>query len=154
GWPLLRQLVSETDLIHSVDLGFGGILGSAWGHVAGVRHVTQLTTDLNRTIIAWGRSPLKWQDHIQGVACNSEELRKQFSCRFPTVPNVRTVYRGVDVNSYRPWGPVAGPLANEKPVRFLYLGGFPEYSGPGYGSNIKGGKTLLSAWQAAEKELT
>jgi len=153
GWPLLGRLVKTCDLIHSVDLGFSGILGSAWGRLGGIRHVTQITTDVERTRRQWKRSPIKWQRHVHGVACNSQAIRMQFANYFPRIPNVRRIYRGVDLSCYNPDGPVAGPLANKAPVRFLYLGGFPDYRGAGYGANTKGGETLLAAWRAAEKEL-
>jgi glycosyltransferase involved in cell wall biosynthesis len=77
----------------------------------------------------------------------------QFTNYFPRIPNVRSIYRGVDLSCYNPDGPVAGPLANQTPVRFLYLGGFPDYRGVGHGANTKGGETLLAAWLAAERDL-
>jgi glycosyltransferase involved in cell wall biosynthesis len=153
GWALARGLLKSSDLIHSVDLGFAGILGSTWASFGGIRHVTQLTTDLERTLLAWTRSHVSWNTHVHGVACNSQALATQFARRFPLISNVRTVYRGVDLNSYHPCDAVAGPLAAKPPVRFLYLGGFPEYNGRGYGANTKGGETLLAVWHAAEMEM-
>ncbi len=153
GWRLLRRLVKNCDLIHSVDLGFSGILGSAWGRLAGIGHITQITTDVERTLRAWRKPPTRWQPHVHGVACNSHAIRMQFVNYFPRIPNVRSIYRGVDLTRYNPEGPIAGPLVNETPVRYLYLGGFPDYRGIGHGANTKGGETLLAAWLAAEREL-
>jgi glycosyltransferase involved in cell wall biosynthesis len=100
------------------------------------------------------RYPLPgWHRSVHGVACNSNALRSTFQSMYPDVPNVRVVYRGVDLDVFNPAGPARGPLAGRRPVRFLFLGGFPEYSDLPSGSNTKGGLTLLSAWQAAETEL-
>src|SRR5262249_3792635 len=70
GWPLIRRVINNCDLIHSVDLGFAGILGSAWGRLAGVRHILQLTTDLERTLKRWRRPFVGWEEYTHGVACN------------------------------------------------------------------------------------
>jgi glycosyltransferase involved in cell wall biosynthesis len=152
GWSRVRSSLAACDLIHSVDLGFPAILGSAWGRLAQVRHVTQVITDIPFSGYRC-RSIVGWKKHVHGVACNSRLLTKQLLELFPDAPNVRTVYRGVDLNLYRPDGTIAGPLANRSPVRFLYLGGFPSYSGLPHNSNTKGGETLLEAWRAAEETL-
>ncbi len=155
GWPSVRPLLEECDLIHSVDLGFAGVLGSAWGKRAGVRHVTQVIADVRSCLQGESHfhSATKWQNQMHGVACNSRLLAKQLSDLFPNVPNIHTVYRGVDLEVYRPEGPVVGTIADRPPVRFLYLGGFPAYPRLTDTANTKGGETLLKAWEAADEPL-
>ena len=155
GWPRVRSLVEDCDLIHSVDLGFAGFLGSVWGKRAGVRHVTQIITDVHSSFPRGSQSysTAQWQNHVHGAACNSRLLANQISELFPRLPSVRTVYRGVDLKLFHLNGSVVSRLAGPAPVRFLYLGGFPSYPGLPYTSNTKGGETLLKAWKGSEKRL-
>ena len=155
GWAYVRSLVEQCDIIHSVDLGFAGLLGSAWSRWANVRHVTQVITEVSSSFPrgSQSRSAVKWQNHVHAVACNSRLLASQISEVFPQVRNVRTVYRGVDLKIFHPNGSVASQLAGSSSVRFLYLGGFPSYRGLAHNSNTKGGETLIEAWRAAEARL-
>jgi glycosyltransferase involved in cell wall biosynthesis len=67
------------------------------------------------------------------------------------MPNVRTIPRGVNPDVFSPTGPLLGPQAHRRPVRFAFFGGFRRQSfDPHY---IKGGPTLLAAWQEHEEEL-
>jgi glycosyltransferase involved in cell wall biosynthesis len=48
---------------------------------------------------------------------------------------------------------MAGPLVDQPPVRYLFLGGFPPYPTQPYRSNTKGGETLLAVWRSVEGKL-
>jgi len=156
GWYRIHSLLTTCDLIHSVDAAFSGVLASAWGRRAHVHHLTQIIgSDVNsilpRLHTLYGIAG--WERYAHGIACNSDALAQAFRRLYPQARNVRHVYRGVDLQRYCPEGPVAGPLGDQPPVRFLFLGGFPAYPLLPHGANTKGGKTLLAAWQEAEREL-
>jgi glycosyltransferase involved in cell wall biosynthesis len=153
GWPLLRSLLrSNCDIVHSVDVTVG-IVASFWARRARIHHVTQaIGSDIN-SILPRIRGRLGvdgWERHLHGVACNSQALADAFLRLYPSAQNVRTIYRGVDLERCNPHGAALGPLAESPPVRFLFLGGFPPYPTLPYRSNTKGGETLLGAWQVAE----
>ena len=156
GWLRLRTLLRTCDLIHSVSAEFAGILASTWGRWACVPHLTQITgSDINSILPRrlTCRSIAGWEKHVHAVASVSQSLANRFLELYPRARNVRTIYRGVDLQRYHPSGPVIGPLADRPPVRFLFLGGFPAYPDMPHRDNTKGGKTLLDAWKAAECHL-
>ena len=156
GWQLVRPFLQNCDLLHSVEGSFAGVLASTWGRWANVRHVTQLIGGETTSMFSQNQVSRRiagWENHLHGAACNSQALAREFLTYYPSAHNVRTVYRGVDLNIYSPNGPAAGPLAGEWPVRYLFLGGFPPCPYMLHGANTKGGKTLLVAWQEAEAEL-
>jgi glycosyltransferase involved in cell wall biosynthesis len=151
GWRLLRNVLKDSDLIHSVGVDFAAVLGACWAKRSGICHVAQAVgSDLNsdRSLALRGVA-----DHVHAVACNSQALVEEFRQRYPAIPNVRRVLRGIDLQAFRPDGCSAGPQAGRRPVRFLYLGGFPSSRKLTFGSNTKGGLTLLAAWRGAEEEL-
>jgi glycosyltransferase involved in cell wall biosynthesis len=151
----IRSSLRTSDIVHSGD-AITGIVAASWVRRARRHHVVQLIGSDTNSILPRirARYPVPgWHRSVHGVACNSNALRKKFQSLYPDVPNVRVVYRGVDLEVFDPVGPASGPLAARRPVRFLFLGGFPEYTDLPSGSNTKGGLTLLSAWRAAETEL-
>jgi glycosyltransferase involved in cell wall biosynthesis len=154
GWPAVRHLITESDLVHSVDLGVGMIAGY-WAGRARKCHIAQATgSDVNTvtpTLPSFVARGLRRQ--LRGVACNSEDLARRFSVLYPGVSNVRVVYRGVDTGLFNLTGSQSGPQAHGSGVRFAYFGGFRRHSLPQAGSDIKGGFMLLSAWKSAEREL-
>ncbi len=152
GGGAARELIENSDIVHSVDAVLG-MIASSWAAKASKCHVTQLIgSDVNITIprlpavIARG-----WTHGLHGVISNSNQLAKRFSALYPGVPNVRTVPRGVNPELFDPAGARLGPQAGERPVRFAFFGGFkkqtvqPEY--------VKGGPTLLRAWKEVEANL-
>jgi glycosyltransferase involved in cell wall biosynthesis len=153
GWPLVQPLLrSNCDIVHSVDVTVG-IVASFWANRAGVHHVTQVIgSDINSILprIRKRRGVDGWERNLHGVACNSKTLADAFLKLYPGARNVRTIYRGVDLERCNPHGAALGPLAASLPVRFLFLGGFPHYPTLPHGANTKGGETLLEAWQLAE----
>lgn len=155
GWLLLRATLRDRNLIHSVG-ALPGIVGSNWATRTGIHHVYQATgSDVNTSFPSMHTVDAisGWEKHIHGVACVSRMLETGFRALYPYVPNVRTVYRGVNVDHFRSMGFMAGALADCPPVRYLFLGGFPPYPTQPYRSNTKGGETLLAVWRAAEEEL-
>jgi glycosyltransferase involved in cell wall biosynthesis len=153
GWPLVRRMLkSHCDIVHSVDLTVS-IVASFWARRAGVHHVAQtIGSDINSILprIRKCRGVRGWDRHVHAVACNSNALADAFLMLYPNAHNVRTVYRGVDLERCNPRGAALGPLAMRPPVRYLFLGGFPPYPTLLHGANTKGGETLLEAWQVAE----
>jgi glycosyltransferase involved in cell wall biosynthesis len=95
----------------------------------------------------------QWLTNLKGVVCNSEALKKDLQNLIGDLPNVRTIYRGVDTDVFSSEGEKAGPQASLQPVRFLYLGGFHTWD-PNEGThNLKGGHTLLEAWRMVENQV-
>jgi teichuronic acid biosynthesis glycosyltransferase TuaC len=156
GWPMLRSVLENCDIVHSVGADFAGVLASTWARRSGVHHVTQVTgVELDVIFPRLGNSRFVsgWENYLHGVACNSEVLKHKFLAVYPQVNNVCKIWRGVDLERFQPTGPPAGPLAAKAPVRFLFLGGMPSYRALPYGSNTKGGETVMQMWQASEEEL-
>jgi glycosyltransferase involved in cell wall biosynthesis len=156
GFGLLRSLLAHCDLIHSADACIG-VIASAWARRVRVHHLTEVIgSDVNSVLPRIRKRPavLGWERYVQGVACNSEALSHSFRALYPCVPNVETIYRGVDLQRFCPTGPSAGPLSGRAPVRFLFLGGLPPYPSLPHKANTKGGETLMAAWQAAERDLS
>jgi glycosyltransferase involved in cell wall biosynthesis len=154
GWSQLQSVFEKCDVVHSV--GGVAVLASAWARRACKHHVFQATgSDVNaflpRTREAYGIAG--WEKYLHAVACNSQRLKAAFLTLYPWSKNVQTVWRGVDLETFRGSGPKAGPLADKPPVRYLFMGGFPKNRNLPYGANTKGGETLLQAWQTAEDEL-
>lgn len=144
-WPLVRHLLYSCDIVHSVGLSFAGLLGARWARRAGVHHVTQITSEFE---LSSGQLRPTSADlgGIHGVACNSDALTALVHRTYRAARNVRTIYRGVDLQRFHPDGMPQQRLGRRSGVRFLYLGGFPSY-------RTKGGETLLAAWQTAQDEL-
>jgi glycosyltransferase involved in cell wall biosynthesis len=157
GWSAVRPLLRDCDLIHSVGAATAGVLASAWGRRAGVRHVTQVSgSDVNSILPRTHASPgvAGWEAGLHGVACNSRALADAFLALYPRCRNVCIAYRGVDLERFHPVGAGVESARDDGGCRYLFLGGFPLYPRifP-HGVNTKGGETLLAAWQAAEGEL-
>ena len=154
GWPLIRPFLKSCNLIHSVDAALVGTIASTWARLARAHHVTQVTFDPG-LISARMYSPLVagWEKHLHGVACNSRALANGFLALYDQAPNVRTIYRGVDLEKYKPLRPGWCRLSDRKETVFLFLGGFPVEPESPHGTNRKGGETLLAAWKAAEDSL-
>jgi glycosyltransferase involved in cell wall biosynthesis len=155
-WPMVRPLVADADVVHSVDASGSGIDGSDWSRRAGVAHVTQVTGgDVHTTLPKYGRSRFiaGWNKHVQGVACNSNELRSSFLQLYPGTPNVRVIHRGVDLNRFSPNGEQWSPFEGRRGTKYVYVGGFPNYADTPAAANTKGGLTLIEAWRQAETEL-
>jgi len=152
---MLHSVLENCSIVHSVGADCG-VLGSIWARRAGVHHITQIIgSDIEVILPQLANSRLisGWESYLHGVACNSQYLANKFLALYSQVKNVRKIWRGVDLERFQPIGPAAGPLAAKAPVRFLFLGGMPNYSALPYRSNTKGAETVMQMWQASETKL-
>jgi glycosyltransferase involved in cell wall biosynthesis len=152
GWAAVRESIVNADMLHSVDAVVGMVV-SHWAARTGKRHVTQVIgSDVNTIIPRLPSFAARgWERWLHAVICNSRSLEQRFTELYPSVPNVRTIPRGVDTDIFAPVGPTKGPVADAAPVRFAFFGGFQRQAlSPHY---VKGGPTLLSAWKDGESEL-
>lgn len=146
-------IVQDSDLIYAVGAAPAGVIVSDWARRARRHLVLNATgSDVNSLLPQInGIAGIKgWERHVHGVVCQSNALRETLLRMYPHIPNVRTYYRGVNLDMFSPSREAFGPFATRPPVRYLYLGGFAPYSSLPTGSNTKGGWTLLRAWQKAE----
>jgi glycosyltransferase involved in cell wall biosynthesis len=156
GWRLVRSILKDVDVVHSGDLSSLGVIAGRWARRAGKPHVTQATQCMSRVTVPhlWGRALDGWQRDVDAIACNSDALRREVDALWPDLPEVRTVYRGVDLALFHPQGPVFAALPQARDgARFLYAGGFPAYPLLPHAANTKGGFTLLAAWASNEASL-
>ena len=154
-WRRIRGALEGKTMLHSVGASFAGVLTSYWARKAGCAHVAQVTgTDINVDLASHGWLPWvrTWTRALNGVAFNSQYLLERFRNQFGVVPNMRTVYRGVDIERFHPEGSRNQILSGLSPVRFLFLGGLARRAGDPEGRNRKGGETLLQAWKSAETD--
>jgi len=158
GMRLLKPEVGGVDLVHSAGINLAGVVASDWSDRLGCAHVAQcMGSDVNSVMPKIRAVPgiLGWEGRVDGFACNSRALSRAILKLYPESPNVRVVYRGVDLSVFSPDGPSKGPPAKmgTSGVRFLYLGGLPDYPGLPWGRDTKGGLTLMSAWAQSEEVL-
>jgi glycosyltransferase involved in cell wall biosynthesis len=151
GWPMVRDLLPFQDVIHSVGAVSAGLVGSDWSKRSGSAHVVQVIgDDLNIRLPRLVDSGWTgWQRHLDGAACNSDALREKLLSFYPSLKNVRTVRRGVDLGEFCPADQGDGDIGEGAGVRFLFVGGFP--LDQLFHGNLKGGNTLLAAWAAADE---
>jgi teichuronic acid biosynthesis glycosyltransferase TuaC len=140
------------DLVHSVSFGLPAIIGARLSAIYRLPHVSQaIGSDIN--VMLPRAHHLRMFRNVatglSGLIANSMDLRRKFECYYPSVTNVATIYRGVDLDSFSSRG--YEPISTS-PIRFLYLGGYhPSRSDPL--GNKKGGVTILTAWRAAEESM-
>jgi glycosyltransferase involved in cell wall biosynthesis len=153
GWRHVRSELEGCEIIHSVGT-HSAIIASAWAHRAQRHHVFQATgSDVNSWFprIRNSYAARTWHTNLHAVACNSTALVEGFLSLYPRTKNVRPVWRGVDLVQFASSGPRIGALADKKPVRFIYMGGFAPATT--LARDTKGGEILMSAWQRAEGTL-
>jgi glycosyltransferase involved in cell wall biosynthesis len=156
GWRLVRSILQDVDVVHSGDVSSIGVIAGRWARRAGKPHVTQATQYIARLTVPhlWSRALDGWRNDVDAIACNSDALRSDIEALWPELPEVRTVYRGVDLGMFNPLGAVFDSLPQAPGgTRFLYAGGFPAYPSLPHKANTKGGFTLLSAWASNEEAL-
>src|SRR5262249_52333068 len=72
GWPLVKGILRNCDLIHSVGLDFAGLIASSWAIRARVSHITQITNSEVELVLPYTnkiRALRCWGKGVQGVAC-------------------------------------------------------------------------------------
>jgi glycosyltransferase involved in cell wall biosynthesis len=146
GWLMLKKQMSDSDIIHSVSLTTNGIIAGKWAKKLNVPHIAQaIGSDVNSDLILMGRKEHDWIKNINGIITNSQDLQKSLKKYFPVKPEIKTIYRGIQINT------VQVETLN-KGVSFLFLGGLSNKTSVN-GINTKGGVTLMEAWAKAENEM-
>lgn len=149
---ILSDFVKDCSIIHSSGLIYSGIINSFLARKVNIPHVVQIIgSDINDILplISDISAVKNWLSPLHGVSCNSKAILNKFRNLFPKQENVELIYRGVNLNDFSP--AFTNENNNNKSVRFLFLGGFPNYSSLPERRNLKGGETLLKAWQCSEK---
>ena len=151
GGNRLNSLLLHTNIIHSVGASFAGALGSLWAENYRKRNVIQLIgTDVNselselRNLKCFRNLP----KFTYGVGANTYALKQKYEELMPGSENVNVVYRGINVGDYD------YSFNDSDKIKFLFLGGLPDYKHVDSGKNLKGGMTLLQAWKKKEDELS
>lgn len=152
--PSLAPYLTEADIVHSVGVEFAGLLAGALRQSYRYRHLTQIINDLrNLTTPPFTSYPYLaiLRQHLHGILCNSRALEDTARIFFPRTPNVRTAYRGTDLDLFTPEWMGTKATKGEGPSHFVYLGGLPSYPDRTFGMNTKGGVTLMEAWKLGEE---
>lgn len=151
---LLRKSIAACDVLHGAEAYPSGFIAGKWAlsenkpfsfNVIG----SDLNYYLKRDYQKIGKH---WLVNLQAVACNSNALKENMRMLMGELPNVVTIYRGIDTDSFSPEGSKTGPQASLPPVRFLFLGGFHTWDPQSSIFNIKGGHTLLDAWRTIDEQ--
>lgn len=154
--PLVRKVLRSADLIHGAEAYPAGFVTGKWAVKANKPFTFNVIgSDLN-LFLKRNHSKLgkRWLVNLQGVICNSNALKNDLKLLIGELPNLQTIYRGVDTETFSPIGTKAGPQALLPPVRFLYLGGFHTWDSRDGTYNLKGEHTLLDAWRRIEKKIS
>ena len=144
---ILKNVISQYDVIHSVGLDLPGIVCSYWAKRQNKIHIAQAVgTDINYRIGLIKKYPgvRGWEKSINYLVGNSLSLVREFHKHYPDFPESKTavVYRGVDLTEF-----IYTELKNiHSNLIFLYLGGISHISAPVHGMNFKGILTLVEAW--------
>ncbi len=147
----LNSLLLHTNIFHSVGASFAGILGSLWAENYRKRNIVQLIgTDVNSELkeLLNLKCVKALKEFTYGVGANTNDLKEKFEELLGVKENIKVVYRGIDVSNYKYSFP------DGSKVRFLFLGGIPDYKHVESGRNLKGGLTLMESWKSIEKELS
>jgi len=143
-------------LIHSVGGTLTTFIANKIAQHLGIYHITQLIgidVDFEMPIMCKIPEIRKIYSNISGVVANSHYLAGKYLEYIPETRNIRVIYRGTDIQRFCPSNDADDDSRKQiKGVTFLYLGGFG-YNHKGATANMKGGDTLLAAWEKNENEL-
>lgn len=155
GGLLLRNGLSNVDIIHGAEAYPAGYVAGKWAARHGKAFsFNVIGSDLNLFLAKnYHRLGKGWTLFLKGVVCNSHELKLKLVRLAGDLPNIHTIYRGVDTEQFHPEGQKKGPQAQFPPPRFLFLGGFHTWDKRQATFNLKGGHTLLAAWEMVENSL-
>lgn len=151
--PLVMKVLNSADLIHGAEAYPAGYVAGMWA----INHHKPVTFNVNGSDLNlflkrnYSKVGKQWLLNLRGIVCNSDKIKKNLLQLFGELPNIRTIYRGVDTDTFTPEGSKAGPQASLAPVRFLYLGGFHTWDPDKPEYNLKGGQTLLEAWKSVDR---
>jgi len=154
GKNLLRKDIGSCDAIHAAEAYPSGYIVGNWALRENKPFsFNVIGSDLNLFLKQnYQQIGNRWLRNLRAVACNSNALKEALRLLMGDLPNVVTIYRGIDTDVFSPDGPRAGPQELLSPVRFLYLGGFHTWDTQSSIFNIKGGHTLLDAWKEVDKQ--
>jgi glycosyltransferase involved in cell wall biosynthesis len=140
---VFKHKIKEADALHSVS----GLLGLALSPAAkklGLANVCQIIgSDINSEfpLIQYKSCFNNRYNAIDAFGCNSKALENELA-NFKDKPR-KVIYRGIDCQKNQ--RNIKIPRSNA----FFYVGGMPNYPF-GAGRNVKGGRTLMKAWQENE----
>lgn len=146
----LKPHIKKYELIHSVS----GLVGIAIGRFKKklvFKHICQIIgSDINDILPNLKKIRcIKKIEGIDRIVCNSESLKDQIKNVFGITKNVFVVFRGVDLKRF---SSIEKNL--EKEVVFLFLGGLANYKHTKFGTNLKGGISLMEAWGIVDKNIS
>ncbi len=155
---IVENILKKGEILHSIGAHQNGILGSRWSKRFGIPHITQVIGIDIDSVLPKTKDKYPIKGHIQyfdGILCNSKYLEDKLRTLYPDHPASAVLYRGVNLHQFHPHGEKARFLKDIHGPKFLYLGGFSYGNKRDYieGKNLKGGMTLLKAWQKVESEL-
>lgn len=147
---LFSHVLKDMDIIHSVDtsipVGVASLLAQRYRKPLVVQIVSMMSFDdprLRKTFSSFASTADRF-------VCNSQALQDRLNADYRPATPVVTLIRGTDTTHFQPsYNSLTASSNRWTGLRFLYLGGIPNYSVP----NIKGEQTLMAAWQLAETEL-
>lgn len=144
----LFHLLERVDLIHSVGIGLPTLIGNKWKIRYRIPHITQaIGSDVNYYLPKMKNqwSVRNWENNVSAIICNSQALSNSLDLLKLNLPDVYTIYRGVDISKFNTSGK-RYPNNDNSTISFLYLGG--DVGGKiGQIGNSKGAKTMLDAWK-------
>jgi len=155
GEYLVRSHLRNADVIHAAALYPAGFVAAQWARkIRKPCTAHAIGSDVNFLLPQALESlpyPALWR--FDGIACESDDMRKKVVSLLPDSRNVRVIYRGVDPEEFSPPDVRADAVAPHAPLRFLFLGGFHNWDANDPFYNVKGGPIMLQAWQRIEAQI-
>jgi glycosyltransferase involved in cell wall biosynthesis len=145
---LLKNRLDDVDIIHSIGLETAPVAAEV-SKATKKKHVAQ-TIGSDALIYLPQKEKYfnvkDWTKHTSCVICNSNFLKTHIAEKYPSV-RAETAYRGTNLSNF-----LSKELTKKTPLKFLYLGGFSNRKGSGYGSDLKGGEALKEIWEFFDKK--
>jgi len=155
GMYLARSYLRNVDIVHGAAFYPAGLIAAQWARMARKPCTTHaIGSDVNflpRKILDSMFFRLPW--HLDGIACESEEMMKKVTGLFPGSQNARVIYRGVDTNKFSPRSVKSNDSIPPSHLSFLFLGGFHSWDENHLSYNVKGGPVMLEAWRQIEGKI-
>lgn len=145
---LCRKEIRSFDIIHSIGME-AAPLGAYLSKHSGIKHLTQaigsdILIYLPKKEKFFGLS--RWIQYTRCVICNSKFLARHIDNHYEIPTEV--AYRGTDLNKYHPGDNNWGDRHN-----ILFLGGFANREGSGFGNDLKGGEFIKKVWSNIEDKV-
>ncbi|WP_117880655.1 glycosyltransferase family 4 protein [Aureibaculum luteum] len=145
----LKPYLKDYDVVHSIS-GITVVALDKLKKNYKFKHIAQfIGADINYTFPELKKMGcVKTLNGIDQIVCNSVALKNEVKNVFGRDKNVSVIYRGVDLDRF---GTVSKKLNND--VVFLFLGGLMPNKDSSFGKNLKGGITLMKAWQLVDQRI-